>query len=83
MHCAHTLDVQVEALSSRLQQAHTSLERQRVSSETEVQNARIELTRVTAAAREAEVSLRALSALNLVTLYRVLGGGWSPEPTNP
>ena len=58
MHCAHTLDVQVEALSSRLQQAHTSLERQRVSSETEVQNARIELTRVTAAAREAEVSLR-------------------------
>ena len=49
---------QVEALSGRLQQAHTSLERQRVSSETEVQNARTELTRVTAAARETEVLLR-------------------------
>lgn len=35
------------------------------------------------AAQQAEVLLRAQSAVNLVTLYRVLGGGWTPEPTNP
>jgi multidrug efflux system outer membrane protein len=34
------------------------------------------------AAQQAEVSLRALTAQNLVTLYRVLGGGWTPEAAN-
>lgn len=31
-------------------------------------------------AQQTEVSLRTQYAQNLVTLYRVLGGGWSPEP---
>jgi multidrug efflux system outer membrane protein len=31
------------------------------------------------AAQQAEVALRAQHAQNLVTLYRVLGGGWTPE----
>ena len=30
-------------------------------------------------AQQAEVALRAQHAQNLVTLYRVLGGGWTPE----
>ncbi|MCA3106882.1 MAG: efflux transporter outer membrane subunit [Rhodocyclaceae bacterium] len=31
-------------------------------------------------AQQTEVSLRTQYAQNLVTLYRVLGGGWSPDP---